>query len=228
MGQYKLKAQKRDITKKKVKNLRKSGFIPAAIFGYNGNFNIQLDSKEFNKIYDEAGNTSVVDIDLDGKTHSVYISEVQMNPVTREWIHASLREIKMNEEITASIPLVLVGAEESSAVKDEKMLIILLVNEIELRGLPRQLPSEITLDVSGFHANDTLTVKDIKLPTGVTFVHEDEEAMNKVIVTTASAVQAEVVEDVQAAIDADAAAKNVEFAGEGSESTGEPKSEKSE
>lgn len=222
MEQYTLKAQKRYITKKKVKNLRNSGVIPAAIFGYNGNFNIQLDRKEFNKIYDKAGNTSVVDIELEGKTHSVYISEVQMNPVTREWIHASLREIKMNEEITASIPLVLVGAEESPAVKNEQMLVILSVNEIELRGLPRKLPSEIKLDVSGFHANDTLTVKDIKLPTGVTLVRDDEESMNEVIVTTASAVQAEIVEDVQAAIDADAAAKNVEVTDEGSESTGEP------
>lgn len=222
MEQYTLKAQKRYITKKKVKKLRNSGVIPAAIFGYNGNFNIQLDRKEFNKIYDKAGNTSVVDIELEGKTHSVYISEVQMNPVTREWIHASLREIKMNEEITASIPLVLVGAEESPAVKNEQMLVILSVNEIELRGLPRKLPSEIKLDVSGFHANDTLTVKDIKLPTGVTLVRDDEESMNEVIVTTASAVQAEIVEDVQAAIDADAAAKNVEVTDEVSESTGEP------
>lgn len=210
-----LNAKDREITKKQVKSLRKIGTLPAAIFGYKGNFNIQLDNKEFSKIYSEAGHTTVVDIKLDDKVHSVLINEVQINPLTRDFIHVSLREVRMDEEITAEIPFVLIGAEESPAVKDEQSLVILSQNFTELKGLPRNLPSEITIDVSGFHAGDTLTLKDIKLPEGISVVREEE--LEAVIVTTASAVQEEIIEDVQAAIDADAAEKNAEEGVEGAE-----------
>jgi len=211
-----LNAEEREITKKKVKTLRNKEILPAAIFGYKGNFNIQLNYKDFQKVYSEAGHTGVVDVNLSDKVHSVIISEVQVDPVTRTFIHVTLREVKMDEEITAQIPFVLVGSEDSPAVKHEQQLVILSVNEIELKGLPRALPQEISIDVSSFHAGDTILLKDIKLPEGITLVHDDEEALNEVIVTTASAVQEEIIENVQEAIEADAEAKMAEAA-EGTE-----------
>lgn len=219
MEQYTIKAQVRTKTRKKAKSLREQGVIPAAIFGYKGNYNIQINEKDFSKLFAQVGNTKIVDVDLDGETHSVYINEVQRDPVTRRWIHVSFREVKMDEEITASIPFVLVGADESPAVKNEQMLVILSLNEIELKGLPSKLPSEITLDVSGFHAGDVLKVKDIKLPEGVKLVHDSEEDLEEVIVTTTSAIQDEAIENVQAAIEADVAAKNVEASSQVDESS---------
>lgn len=212
MKSYKLQANKREITKKQVKNLRKVGTLPAAIFGYKGNFNIQLNTKEFIKVYADAGHTSVVDIDFSDKVHSVLINEVQINPFTRDFLHVSLREVKMDEEITAEIPFVLIGAEESPAVKDESNLVILSQNAIELKGLPRNLPQEITIDVSGFHAGDTLEFKDIKLPEGITVAHDED--LEAVIVITASAVQEELEIDVNAAIAADVASKEAVVAAE--------------
>lgn len=199
MQKIKLDADERGITKKKVKSLRHDGTLPAAIFGYKGNFNIQLSQDEFKKVFAEAEYTAVVDIDLNGTNHSVLIDEVQINPLTREFTHVSLREVRMDVEITAEVPFTLIGAEESPAVKDEESLIILSQNEIELRGLPRDIPQELTIDVSGFHAGDTVVLKDIKLPEGISFVHDDEEALEAVIVTTASAIQEEIIEDVDAA-----------------------------
>jgi large subunit ribosomal protein L25 len=205
-----LKAENREVTGKKVKTLRKDNLTPAAIFGYKGNFNVQVDTKELIRVYSDAGHTTVVDIEVGDATHSVIINEVQINPVTRIPTHVSLREVRMDVEITAEIPFLLTGADESPAVKDQEQLVILSRNFIELKGLPRKLPSEITIDVSGFNAGDTITLKDIELPDGITLIQEGEEALEEVIVTTTSAIQEEIIENIQEAIDENAAAVNAD------------------
>lgn len=208
MDKYVLKAQDREITKKKVSKLRKDGLVPAAVFGFKGNSNIQISAKEFEKVYKEAGTTALVELVLDSKKHNVYVDEVQINPATRQFLHVSFREVNMNVEITSTVPFVLIGAEESPAVKDEQMLVILSRNDVDVRGLPSVLPAEIEINVSEFKAGDTIILKDIKLPEGVEYVYEDQ--LEDVVVTTTSAVQEEIIEDVQAAIEADAAEKNAD------------------
>lgn len=202
---YTLNAEPREVLKKKVKQLRKAGLIPAAIFGYKGTSNVQVNLKEFSKVYAEASHTGIVDVIVSGKKHTVIIDEVQFHPVSGEWTHASLREIRMDEEITTEIPFVLEGADESPAVKEEDSLVILSVSAVEVRGLPRALPQEIVINVSEFHAGETITLKEIKLPEGVTVVlhgnneAEDAEELETVIVTTTSAIQDEIIENVDEA-----------------------------
>lgn len=208
MAKISLKAQDRELTKKKVNRLRKEGLVPAAVFGFKGNTNLQVNAKEFGKVYSEAGTTALIELTTEAGKHNVYVDEVQINPATRSFLHISFREVRMDEEMTSTVPFVLVGAEESPAVKDQQMLVLLSENEIELRGLPANLPAELTIDVSAFNAGDTIVMKDIKLPEGVALVREEDG--EKVIVTTTSAIQEEIIEDVQAAIEADAAEKNAD------------------
>lgn len=194
----KLNASQREVTKKRVKQLRNQKILPAAIYGYNGNKNIQLPLEEFTVAFKKVGYTGLVDLSLDGGTHTVLIDEVQINPVTRDFTHASLREVRMDQEINSDVPFELIGDEVSPAVKEEQSLVVLTQNTIELSGLPRALPQKLEIDVSGFHAGDTLLMKDIKLPAGVELVRSEDEEI--VIVTTTSAIQKEIIEDVNAAI----------------------------
>jgi large subunit ribosomal protein L25 len=172
--EFKINAQPRTLTGKKVKTLRKQGLVPAGIYGFKGNVNVQLSRDEFTKLFKEAGHTAVIQLDLEGKKHNVIVDEVQMNYVEREITHVTLREVNMNVEISAEIPLELVGEENSPAVKEESSLIILTKSEVLLKGLPSDLPQKITIDVSNFKAGDTLTLKDISIPSTVTVVHEEE------------------------------------------------------
>jgi large subunit ribosomal protein L25 len=213
-----IKAESREILKKKVKNLRTQGIIPGAVYGFKGTFNVQLNNKEFSKLFDEIGHTSVLELTIGDKTHNVFIDEVQMNPATRVYTHVTFKEVNMNVETTAEIPFELTGEELSPAVKDEESIIILSKTFVLLRGLPKDLPPQITIDVSGFHAGDTVVLKDIKLPEGVAAVHEEE--LEDVVVTTTSAVQAEIIEDVNAAV-ADAVAVPVAEGAEGEAKTEE-------
>lgn len=189
LEEFVLSFKKREIKGKKVKTLRKNKQIPASIFGFKGNFNITVDLIEFTNIFKKVGHSKLISLKSDNQeVHKVFISEVQLHPVSREFLHISFREVPETEIIDVKIPLILEGVNEAPAYKEDKQLIILLVDSIELRGKLSELPSEIKLDVSKFKIGDTLLVKDISLPKNVKFVHDDESSLNKVIVTTTSAV----------------------------------------
>jgi large subunit ribosomal protein L25 len=196
--EIKLNASSREVTKKKVKSLRKERILPAAIYGYRGNFNIQLNHDEFAKSFKKVGHTGLIDLNIGDDVHTVLVDEVQINPMTRDFIHVSLREVRMDVEINANVPLELVGEEVSPAVKEEQSLIVLTQPTIEVSGLPRSIPNEIKINVESFHAGDTIQVKDLTLPQGVELVRKEDAEI--VIVTTTSAVQDEIIEDVNAAI----------------------------
>jgi large subunit ribosomal protein L25 len=196
--EFTIKAEPREVTKKKVKQLRNQGLVPAAIYGFNGNVNVQFVEKEFAKVLSKAGHTSVVELDLGGKNHNVIIDEVQINPVTREIKHVSLREVNMKVEITADVPFEIQGEELSPAVKEQSSLIILSTPSVEVRGLPKSIPHAITIDVSALAAGDTITLKDIKLPEGLELVRAEDIDMT--VVTTTSALQEEVEINVNEAM----------------------------
>jgi large subunit ribosomal protein L25 len=194
----KITSQIRNDFGKKVKKLRRNGLVPAAIYGYHGTYNVQVPQKEFAKMFAEASHTAIVEIELEGKKHSCYVEEAQMDYISGEYTHVSFKEVNLNVETTAEIPFELVGAEESPAVKDQDSVIILSKTEITLRGLPKDLPQVITVDVSKMNAGDTIAVSDITFGEGVELVHEEDKV--EIVATTASATQAEVEVDVDAAM----------------------------
>lgn len=220
----KLHSESRTLLKNKFNKLKKKGLIPAAIYGFNGNLNIQIQKDKFERLYSETGGSAIVEIDLGGETHNCYVQEVQINPVTRSAIHVSFREVNLNVETNAEIPFVLIGEENSPAVKDQESLIILSKASVELRGLPKNISQQIELDVSNFNAGDTIVLKDIKLPAGVEIVHADE--LDETVVTTTSAIQTEEDIDVNAAT-AEAVAAT-EAPAEGAEAAAEGTEEKKE
>lgn len=203
--------KKREIKGKKVKTLRKNKQIPASIFGFKGNFNITVDLFEFTNIFKKVGYSKLITLKSEDQqvVHKVFISEVQLHPVSREFLHISFREVPETEIIDVKIPLILEGVNEAPAYKEDKQLIILLVDSIELRGKLSDLPTEIKLDVSKFKIGDTLLVKDINLPKNVKFVHDDETSLNKVIVTTTSAVIEENKQNVGNEINVNSESQNI-------------------
>lgn len=183
-----LKFELRDLTGKKVKKIRKEKKLPGSIFGYKGNLNITVDLNEFNNVFKNAGHTKLVTLVSENDTHKVFIDDVQLHPVSREVMHVSFREVPETQEVDVYVPIILEGVEESPAYKEDKQLVILITNAVEIRSIPSKLPSEIRINVSNFKTGDVLLLKDLKLPEDVKLVHQDEHSLNQVIVTTTSAV----------------------------------------
>lgn len=160
-----LKSEKRQVLGRKVKALRKEGKLPANIFGKKIKSQaITLDLQDFQKIYAQVGETSLVEISIKGekKPRPSLISNVQIHPVTDLPIHADFHQVDLTEKVTANVPVLVVG--ESPAVKDKAAVLITLFDEIEVEALPTDLPDKFEVDISTLKEfNESVTAKDLKV-----------------------------------------------------------------
>ena len=148
MTNPKLKVEKRKVFGRKVKKLRGEGILPANIYGKKVKSQaIQVDLKEFEKVYKETGETGIVDLVLgQGKARPVLIHNLQTHPVTDQFLHVDFHQVVLTEKVKADIPVELMG--ESPAVQEKKGILLIILDEIEVEALPADLPDKIEVDAS--------------------------------------------------------------------------------
>lgn len=167
MSKVEIQAQPRSIVGRQVKTLRTSGFVPAVLYGHHFKaLNIQIPTKTFEKCYAEAGESTLVYVKLDGKSHPTIIHDVARDPVSDRFLHADFYKVKLDKKIKAKIPLAIVG--ESPAVKGLGGILIKNINEIEVEGFPQDLPHQFDVDISMLaQFRDHVQIKDLKIPAHV-------------------------------------------------------------
>lgn len=172
-----LNVQKRDVTGRKVKQLRRDGILPANVFGKTiPSHSVQVDMKTFNRIYDAAGDTSVIELTIEGdaKTYPVLVSEVQYNVLTGNPIHVDFHHINLKEKVEATIPLVIEG--DAPAVDQKIGALMTLHSEVDVKALPMDLPEHIVVDVTTLTDLDQeIKVKDLKVDTSKVEITTDPE-----------------------------------------------------
>lgn len=172
-----LEGEERKITGRKVKNLRKSGVVPANIFGKNvKSKSIQVKTKDFQGTYKKVGETGIVYLKLDKEEVPVLVHDVQIHPVTDEVLHVNFFQVNLKEKVTASIPVEVIG--ESPAEKGGIGTVVLLQQEIEVEALPTELPDKFEVDATKLAEVDQLVkVSDLKIDSDKVKVLTDAETI---------------------------------------------------
>jgi large subunit ribosomal protein L25 len=174
-----LKVEKREITGRKVSQLRRQGILPANVFGKKTTSqSIQLPKSEFIKVYNEVGETGLIDLVIDGETkpRPVLVSDVTVNPVSDLILHVDFHQVDLTQKVTATVPLEATG--ESPAVKEKDALMLMAYSELEVEALPADLPDVIEVDLSGLvEFGDTVQAKDLKVDRTKITLLVDEEAV---------------------------------------------------
>jgi large subunit ribosomal protein L25 len=159
-----LSVKKRETeTRKEPEN----GLIPAVLYGKGfENQTLWVDSKQFDKIYKEAGESSIIDLAISDKkskkTEKVLIYELQSDPVTDEIVHVDFYRVKMDEVIETDVGLKFVG--EAPAVKELGGVLVRNLDEVEVKCLPLDLPKEIEVDISVLKTfEDYIYIKDLNV-----------------------------------------------------------------
>lgn len=162
-----LQAEKRTIFGKKVKTLRKQGVIPAAVYGEGVEaLSLSIPRKDFEKVYREAGESTVVALTIEGKPLNVLIHDVTHDILRGNPAHIDFYALRMDKKIKMKVPLVFIG--ESPAVKNEGGVFVKIMQEVEIEALPKDLPHELRADISGMNTLESrIFVKDITIPHGV-------------------------------------------------------------
>ncbi len=176
--QIRLSAKIREKSGSGTNALRKSGYVPAVLYGPSSeNENLALKTAEFMKVLEQAGESTLIELDLeDGKKVKALIQDVQLEPIKRRPIHADLYQVDMKKEVTTEIPFVFVG--DAPAVKELGAFVVKSMDEIEVTCLPGDLVSSIEVDLSALKTlDDMITVKDIRFPKGMAPTADPDEAI---------------------------------------------------
>ncbi len=183
----------------KTKSLKKRGGIPAVVYGPGvKNFSLEVDEKEFKKVLKVAGESSLVELLVDGEKKPVLIHEIQKNPITDAIIHIDFFQASLKEEVEVAIPLVFEGV--APAEKDLGGTLNKNMLEIEVKALPQNLPHEIKVSIEGLKTfEDHVLVKDLVLPANVTVSKDPEEIVASVLapVNIEEELAAEITENVE-------------------------------
>jgi len=178
----KLNVENRDKTQKSAV-LRKAGKMPAVFYGKKEKSTPVIISKaEFKKVWREAGESSVIDLVGKNIEAEALIYDVDLDPVTDEPRHADFYVFEKGKKIEISVPLEFIGV--APAVKDMGGTLVKVMHEIEIEALPKDLPHNISVDISSLVNFDSqILAKDVKLPQGVALVAKSEEVVASVYET---------------------------------------------
>ena len=161
--------------------MRERDFIPAELYGHGfENIHLSVPAKNFSRVFKEAGASAIIKLVLSGaeglkdkNEFNVLINNFQRSPLTNEISHIDFYSVRMDEKITAAIPLEFIN--ESPAVKEKIGILIKAMHEIEIEALPADLPHHIEVDISNLsNIGMNIRVKDLKINKGVKLLVDRE------------------------------------------------------
>ncbi len=186
-----IKAEKREKIGK-VEGLRNQGFIPAVFYGHKKDSTpIQIKKSDFIKAWKNAGESTVIKLEIDGAGIEALINDVDLDPVSGEPRHADFYIFEKGHKVEISVPLEFDGV--APAIKDLGGVLVKALYELKIKAEPSNLPHDIKVDISLLTAMDSqILAKDLKLPSGVELIENPEEVV--AAVSTAKEEKEEPVE----------------------------------
>ncbi len=170
MKRVELKAWLRDPRGKEIaKKMRHEGFIPAVVYGKGKkSLTVKVGKKDFMKIVGtQMGSNVLLDLKIedskkDAGDHTVMVKEIQQHPISLDPLHIDFYKISLKDKIKVKVQVHTKG--EPVGVKQEGGILEHVLWEIEIECLPTQIPDRIEIDVASLKLNDSVYVKDLKMP----------------------------------------------------------------
>jgi large subunit ribosomal protein L25 len=155
-----------------ARSTRRSGMIPAIIYGLGKQYTVAISSKEFLKEYLKGGIMSkLATVNVDGKKIHVITRDVQIHPVTDNPIHIDFQQIDEAKPIKVSVRIKVLNENKCTSIKRGGVLNIVL-RQAKFYCLPSQLKTSIEVDISELRIGQSVHINDIKLPEGMTPVNK--------------------------------------------------------
>jgi len=174
-----ISAKIRKEIRREVKALRKEEFLPAVLYGPKiKNLNLQLGLKEFEKTYKQAGESSLISLNVEGQKEKflVLIHDIQFAPITGKPIHVDFYQPPLKEEIEVAVPIIIEG--ESVAVKNLGGTLVRNITEIKVKALPQNLPKEIKVNIDKLKTfEDYILISDLQLSQGIKVQRDAKEIL---------------------------------------------------
>ena len=187
-----LKAEKRTITGKKVKNIRLAGKVPAVIYGGKlKSLPISLDKRDTTNTLNKVSGSTILTIDIEGEEHAALVREIQQDYIKGDLLHVDFLAVSLKEKLRTNVSISLVG--DAPVLEEYSALIVSGLDQIEVECFPQDLPEVIEVDVSILEElGAAIYLKDIPTIENVEFLSDPED-----LIAVASAIKEEVEEVVE-------------------------------
>jgi large subunit ribosomal protein L25 len=153
------------------RRLRVAGRVPGIVFGAGDAAMIEMDHNAlFHALKKEAFHSTILEMELNGKTEQVLLRDFQMHPYKPQVLHTDFQRVDSTTKITKKVPLHFVGEDVSPAVKLDSCTVNHVMTELAITCLAQQLPEFIQVDLSGLVRGQSLHISDIKLADGIKVV----------------------------------------------------------
>ena len=204
MGQVVLVARNRQSKgSAEARRSRRAGRIPGVLYGRSGKaISIDLDTLEFSNGIKNISESTIVKVEVDGKSYDAFVKDTQRNIVDGNILHVDFYEVESGVAVRARVTIQLRGS--AIGVREGGVLEFPL-HEIEVECLPKDLPERIELDVSNLKANDSIHVRDIPLSDTIRVITAPDQVVALVKYAREEAAAAPAAEDAAAAAAAPAA-----------------------
>lgn len=191
---------RKDEGKGASRRLRHAGEVPAIIYGGDADpVSVQLSQeKVWVATQHDWFYSSVLTLDVDGKSQQVILRDMQRHPFKQIIMHIDFQRVKAGEAIRMSVPLVFVNIDTSPAGKAADVAVTSEMNEVEITCLPKDLPESIQIDLGEMEVGDTVYLSDVTLPKGVELVTKTSDDYNPAV-AVARYIKEEVEEPVEGA-----------------------------
>jgi len=201
MEKRKLKVKLRDRTGKEyVKKLRKNGVLPAVLYGphLKKSLPLEVDMKELRSFLSQSDKAKIITLEItDQKTdkqHNVIIKDSQWDLIKGDLQHLDFYAVTRGETVTTTVPISFVGKSQGEKIGG---IVEHLVRELDLECLPKDLPSIIEVDITPLGLGDSLSVGDVKVPSGIKVLTHPQEVVVSVVLPAKEEVKVEEKEAVE-------------------------------
>jgi large subunit ribosomal protein L25 len=157
-----------DTGKGVARKLRSAGQIPGIIYGHARDPQaLAINTRDFEKLLEHiSAENTVIELSLDGRTSRTLIREIQRHPFRREYLHVDFQELVAGETVVVRIPLVIIGL--AIGVRLEGGVLDQTLRDLEIEVDPANMPNHIDVDVTNLNIGESIHVRDLTLPPGVT------------------------------------------------------------
>jgi large subunit ribosomal protein L25 len=212
MPRKELSVTPRDVLGKKVATLRRSGYLPANIYGHRlESLAVQVEIDVLEKTMRASSANEVIDLKVEGETAArpVVVHKVQRHPLTSGPLHADFYQVSLREKMRAAVPLVIIG--RSEAVETYNAVLVTALDTLNIEALPLDFPSHIEVDITALQElESSIHVRDLSVPGNITVLNDED-----ILVVKAEAPR--IAEEIAAEAEEAAAAAAEEAAEAGEE-----------
>jgi len=195
MEEIELRAQKREIIGKQVKQLRQQGLVPAILYGHRTEpLPLQIEERSLRRVLERVGRHHLITLRVgdDNEPKMTLAREVQVDPITHALLHVDFYEVVMTEKITTEVPLVFIG--RSPVMEKREGVLVRGLDSVEVECLPSNLIESIKVNLDDLiEIDQAILVGDLTVGTDVEILTDKEEVVAQIL--PLRAVE-EVVEEV--------------------------------